>query len=88
MTPSTPPSTLTRPRRVAEVLAVSLAGASLLLLATRYEALGPLMALGWVVLMLPGVVDRWRAPVLGFVPGLLLFMWVAKLPLLKFGWVA
>jgi apolipoprotein N-acyltransferase len=88
MSPSPGPTPLPRLRRLAEVLAVSLAGGLVLLAATRYEALGPLVALGWAVLMVPAVIDRWRAPVLGFLPGLLLFMWVANLPLLKFGWIA
>jgi apolipoprotein N-acyltransferase len=87
MTPVAGPP-LSRLRRTAEVLAVSLAGSLVLLAATRYEALGPLVVLGWVVLMTPAVIDRWRAPLLGFLPGLLIFMWLANLPLLKFGWIA
>ena len=88
MSPAAGPPSLSRLRRAAEVLAVSLAGGLVLLAATRYEALGPLLALGWIVLMTPAVIDRWRAPLLGFLPGLLLFMWGANLPLLKFGWIA
>lgn len=77
-----------RARRLVEVLGVSLAGTLVLYVATRWGYLGPFLALGFVILMLPAVVDRWRAPLLGYMPGWHLFMWAALTPLLKFGWIA
>lgn len=82
------PPRLSRARRALEVLGLSLAGAGVLYLATRWAALGPLVALGYAILIFPAVVDRWRAPFLGYMPGWHLFMWAALTPLLKFGWIA
>ncbi len=73
-------------RRRLEAFVLSLAGAALLLFATRYPLAGPLVGAGWVVMMLPAVGDRWRAPVWGFLPGQLFFVAYANMPLRRLAW--
>ncbi|MFN7964430.1 MAG: apolipoprotein N-acyltransferase [Acidobacteriota bacterium] len=73
-------------RRRAEALAISMIGGLLLAAALRYPAAGPLLGIGWVVLALPAVIERWRAPFLGWMPGHLLAFMYAHWPMAKFGW--
>lgn len=73
-------------RRRLEAFLLSIAGAAILLFATRYPAAGPLVGAGWVVMMLPAVCDRWRAPVWGFLPGQLFFVAYANMPMRRLAW--
>ncbi len=73
-------------RRVPEVLAVSAAGAVVSYVAARYSLAGPLLALGAVLLMVPAVFARWRAPVLGWLPASLAWLIAIHMPLDRFGW--
>jgi apolipoprotein N-acyltransferase len=73
-------------RRRLEVLAVSALGALLVYLGVRLEAAGAVLGLGYVVLLLPAVADRWRAPLLGFVPGFLVAMVLLNRELAQFAW--
>ncbi len=75
-------------RRRLEALAISLAGGGILLLASRYAAWGPLLGLGMAVLLLPAITERWRAPITGYMPGMLLFMLIGHSPLRSYGMVA
>lgn len=77
---------LPRLRRYLEVLAVSALGGFLLWIGGRYEAAGPLVGAAWVVLMAPAVIERWKAPLLGCLPGMLVTVVIAHLPMRQFGW--
>lgn len=72
-------------RRRLEALALSLTGGLLLIIATFFPGAGPFLGLGAVLLLTPAVVDRWRAPLIGFIPGHLLFIWVGHWPIKSFG---
>lgn len=73
-------------RRRIEAFGISLVGGALLYLGIRQPELGPLVGAGWVVLMTPAVVERWRSPLIGFFPGLLLSGWILWAPLRLMGW--
>ncbi len=81
---STPP--LSAWRRRAEVLGISLIGGVLLTIGLRYPWAGPLLGLGWVVLALPAVIERWRSPLLGWLPGHLISFAYIHWTMAKFGW--
>lgn len=80
------PRPLSRGRRILEVLLVSLAGGLLLWTGSRWEEAGPLVGAAWVILMTPAVVERWRSPLLGFLPGMLGAVVVSHQPLRQFAW--
>lgn len=73
-------------RRLAEVLPVSALGGFVLWAGLTNATLGALVGLGYAILMTPALVERWRAPILGFFPGFMACMWVVHTPLSKFGW--
>lgn len=73
-------------RRVAEVLAVSVLGGAVVWCGARWEDLGPLIGVGYVILLLPSVIERWHALLLGFLPGFLGFAFVINLTLDQFAW--
>ena len=73
-------------RRRLEALAVSLLGGLLLFVSARYGGFGLLMGPAYAVLLMPSVIERWRAPIVGFMPGFLAFQWIIHQPLAKFAW--
>lgn len=73
-------------RRRAEAVLISLVGGLLFFLGLRYPPLGPLLGPAYVVLCLPAVIERWRAPLLGFYPGYMAAGIWLHLPVAKFGW--
>jgi apolipoprotein N-acyltransferase len=73
-------------RRHIEVLAVSVLGGLLLWCGARWELLGPLIGVGYVTLLAPTFVERWRAPFLGFIPGFTAFVFVINYTLGQFAW--
>lgn len=81
----TQPTALSRGRRTAEVLAISFAGGLLLHISTHY-ALGIFMGLAYAILTMPAVMERWKAPLLGFLPGFVLFSIIGHLDLDYLGW--
>ncbi|UCF68247.1 MAG: apolipoprotein N-acyltransferase, partial [Acidobacteriota bacterium] len=83
---SKPP--LSRGRRLIEVLTVSVVGGLVLYLGIRFWSTGPLVGVGFAIMMLPSVVQRWQAPMLGFVPGFTLFAFAANYTLRKYAWYA
>jgi apolipoprotein N-acyltransferase len=72
-------------RRRAEAVGVSLLGGLVWWAAVTNAALGPLLAPAYVILMAPAVVQRWRAPLSGFLPGFWLAQIVLHWPLSRFG---
>ncbi len=82
---STPPPALGFWRRRLEALGISFAGGALLWAATSQWHLGPLVALAYTVLLAPAVCERWRAPLVGFVPGFLVAVVIMHEPLSKWG---
>ncbi len=88
-------------RRRAEALIVSALGAVLLYSGSRWETLAALVGVSYTVMLLPALMERWRAPIVGFYPGLLgaaiamnwtlsQFAWFAPLllpPLLSWHWI-
>ncbi|RMG45318.1 MAG: apolipoprotein N-acyltransferase [Acidobacteria bacterium] len=75
-------------RRLLEVLAVSALGGVVLYAGVRWPAAGPLVGAGYAILLLPAICDRWRAPILGFVPGLMGYAVSMHIVLKKFAWFA
>lgn len=75
-------------RRRVEALCVSLLGGVFLWAGLRWPEAGPLVGVAYAVLMAPAVVHRWRAPLFGFLPGFLAWVWLAHLPLKQFHWIA
>ncbi|RMF73090.1 MAG: apolipoprotein N-acyltransferase [Acidobacteria bacterium] len=86
VTHAPPDAALPHGRRLAEVLLVSAAGGFLWWLAVRFAPLGPLLGAAYVLLVTPAFLRRWRAPLLGFYPGILAALIVAHAPLAKWGW--
>ncbi len=73
-------------RRIAEALAISACGAFVWWLAVRFTPLGPLIAPAYVLLVLPAAVDRWKAPLWGFIPGVFAVSIIAHAPVARWGW--
>ncbi|MDQ7008211.1 MAG: apolipoprotein N-acyltransferase [Acidobacteriota bacterium] len=74
-------------RRRLEACAISLVGGVLWYLSARWTAAGPLLALAMVLLVTPAAVERWRAPLWGYLPGQLLYAVVGHLPAYRYGLV-
>jgi apolipoprotein N-acyltransferase len=65
---------------------VSALGGLVLWIALRYQAAGPLLGLAYAILLMPAVVERWRAPLTGFMPGFLVTIVIHHWAMSKFGW--
>ena len=76
--------TLSPWRRRMEAVALSLLGGVIWLLAVRFEATGPLLALAFVLLVTPAAVERWSAPLWGYVPGHFLYCILGHIPASKY----
>ncbi|MDQ7088245.1 MAG: nitrilase-related carbon-nitrogen hydrolase [Acidobacteriota bacterium] len=75
-------------RRRLESVGISLLGALALWVGARFESTGPLIGVGFTLLLMPSLLERWRAPLWGFVPGAMLYAWVINGTLVQFAWYA
>lgn len=73
-------------RRRAEALGVSALGGLVLWVGLRYQAAGPLLGLAYAILLMPALMERWRAPLTGFLPGFLTTIVIHHWAMAKFGW--
>lgn len=67
-----------------EAVAISLLGGATWLLAARFESTGPLLALAFVLLVTPAAVERWSAPLWGYIPGHFLYCILGHIPASKY----
>jgi len=79
---------LGRWRRRLEAAGISLLGALAMWIGARFEMTGPLVGVGFALVLVPSLVERWRAPLWGFVPGAMLYAWVINGTLAQFAWYA
>ena len=75
-------------RRRLEAVGISLLGAVVMWVGARFEATGPLVGVGFTLVLVPSLVERWRAPLWGFVPGAMLYATVINVTLAQFAWYA
>lgn len=75
-------------RRRLEALGISVLAAVVLYAGTRWGVAGPLVGIAFALFLLPAVVERWRAPLTGFLPGWLAWIWIAHWHLVKYHWIA
>ncbi len=66
---------------------ISLAGGLVWYVSARWNATGPLLAVALVLLVTPAAVERWRAPLWGYLPGQLLYAVIGHLPAYRYGLV-
>ncbi len=90
MDPAVPPFAEVGPwRRRVEALGVSLLGGVLFYTGVRFHVVAPaVLPAAYAVLMAPAVVRRWRAPLTGFMPGLMLAAFALWHPLANLSWYA
>jgi apolipoprotein N-acyltransferase len=75
-------------RRRLEAAGISLLAALVLYVGTRWPAAGPLVGVGFALFLAPAVVERWRSPIFGFVPGWLVWLWASHWQLSTYHWIA